>query len=86
MTNRIDHISKIKVFLGGTCNESDWREKLIELLNINYFNPVVDDWNVEAQLKEIEERKICDYCFYTCFFVLYYSFLLVSDSLLIEEF
>ena len=64
MTNRIDHISKIKVFLGGTCNESDWREKLIELLNINYFNPVVDDWNVEAQLKEIEERKICDYCLY----------------------
>ncbi len=33
-----------KVFLGGTCNESTWRDRLIKLLKINYFNPVVKDW------------------------------------------
>lgn len=53
-----------KVFLGGTCNESTWREKLIKLLNIDYFNPVVDDWTLEAAEEEIRQRKICDYCLY----------------------
>ena len=43
------------VFLGGTCNESTWRDKIIPLLKINYFNPVVDDWNEEAQ--KLEELK-----------------------------
>ena len=27
-----------KVFLGGTCNDSIWRDKLIEMLTIDYFN------------------------------------------------
>jgi hypothetical protein len=26
------------VFLGGTCNESKWRDELISLLNVTYFN------------------------------------------------
>ena len=45
-----------KVFLGGTCNKSKWRDELIDLLKIDYFNPVVDDWNEEAQK---EEKKHC---------------------------
>lgn len=53
-----------KVFLGGTTNNSDWRDKLIEDLDIDYFNPVVNEWNEEAQKKEIKERKECDYCLY----------------------
>lgn len=53
-----------KVFLGGTCGKSTWRERLIPQLNINYFNPVVDDWNEEAYQNEIRERAICDYCLY----------------------
>jgi len=32
-----------KIFLGGTCNNSTWREQLIPMLQINYFNPVVDN-------------------------------------------
>lgn len=32
------------VFLGGTCNNSTWRDKLIENLTVGYFNPVVLDW------------------------------------------
>ena len=54
----------MKVFLGGTCNESNWRERLIDMLQIDYFNPVVDDWNEECYLRELKERVFCDYCLY----------------------
>lgn len=53
-----------RVFLGGTCNESTWREKLIPLLNIDWFNPVVDDWTPECMAEEIRQREQCDYCLY----------------------
>lgn len=49
-----------KVFLGGTCNESTWREKLISLLKIDYFNPVVDDWAPDCQAEECRQKEICD--------------------------
>lgn len=55
----------MKVFLGGTCNGSSWREEMIPLLTIDYFNPVIDDWNEEAQVREIEERKTSDFVLYT---------------------
>lgn len=57
-----------KVFLGGTCNNSTWREKLISKLDsnrIDYFNPVVDNWTEECIQEEIKQRKNCDYCLYT---------------------
>ena len=57
--------SNKKIFLGGTCAESTWREELIPLLTIEYFNPVVDDWNEEAQKNEIYEREHDDYVLYT---------------------
>jgi len=53
-----------KVFLGGTCNGSMWRESLIPMLDIDYFNPVVDDCTSECQDREIRERQVCDYCLY----------------------
>ena len=53
-----------KVFLGGTCNESTWRNKLIAMLEIDYFNPVVDDWTEECYQEELRQREICDYCLY----------------------
>lgn len=46
-----------RVFLGGTCNESVWRQALIPLLRVAYFNPVVEDWTLEAQQLEVEERE-----------------------------
>ena len=52
------------VFLGGTCGDSTWREDLIPDLEINYFNPVVDDWTPECQKEEIKQRNICDYVLY----------------------
>ena len=53
-----------KVFLGGTCAESTWREELIPLLKINYFNPVVEDWTPECMEEELRQRDTCDYCLY----------------------
>lgn len=55
----------MKIFLGGTCNNSNWRDRLITHLKIDYFNPVVDDWNIECQKEEIRQRKECDLVLYT---------------------
>lgn len=52
------------VFLGGTCNGSDWRDRLIKMLRVSYFNPVVPDWNEAACLRELQERETCDFCLY----------------------
>ena len=41
-----------RVFLGGTCNDSSWRDSLIKDLKIDYFDPVVEDWTEEARLNE----------------------------------
>jgi hypothetical protein len=54
----------MKVFLGGTCNESTWREQLKPLLKIEYFDPVVKDWTPECMEEERKQRKMCDYVLY----------------------
>ena len=54
----------MKVYLGGTCNNSTWRDEVIPKLKIDYFNPVVDDWTEEAYQKELYERAQCDYLLY----------------------
>lgn len=51
-----------KVFLGGTCNESTWRDELIPNLKIDYFNPVVEDWTPECQAEEERQKnEVCNY-------------------------
>lgn len=42
-----------KIFLGGTCNGSSWREEIIPELRLPYFNPVVNEWTDEV--KRIED-------------------------------
>ncbi len=57
-----------RVFLGGTCNGSTWRNCMMIYLHnegMEYFNPVVDDWNDVAMENELREREICDFCLYT---------------------
>lgn len=49
-----------KIFLGGTCNNSTWREELIPHLKVDYFNPVVKNWNEEAQRREKEAKEECN--------------------------
>lgn len=53
-----------KVFLGGTCNNSTWRDELIPMLKIDFFNPVVDDRNDAAYKQELYEREHCDFMLY----------------------
>ena len=56
-----------RVFLGGTCNDSTWRNGMMVYLHnlgLEYFNPVVDDWDDGAQAKEFYEREHCDFCLY----------------------
>lgn len=53
-----------KVFLGGTVNGSTWREHLMPLLKVDYFNPVVEDWTPECMAEEVHQRAISDYCLY----------------------
>ena len=57
-----------KVFLGGTCNGSKWRKDLINLLKIDYFDPVVDNWTPECQKEENRQRAICDFNLYVTSF------------------
>ena len=58
----------MKVFLGGTCNNSTWRQELIPMLKergIEYFNPVVEDWTPECMEEEKKQRAECDIVLYT---------------------
>lgn len=54
----------MKIFLGGTCNNSQWREALIPDLKMDYFNPVVPTWTEDAYRNELHERATCDICLY----------------------
>ena len=49
-----------KVFLGGTCNNSTWRDELILLLKMDYFNPVVEDWTPKCQEEEYRQKELCN--------------------------
>ena len=34
------------------------------MLNVGFFNPVVDDWTPECMAEEIRQREECDLCLY----------------------
>ena len=61
-------MSEKKVFLGGTCNKTvtnqTYRDKLIPMLKIDYFNPLVEDWTEECYQEELRQREECGYCLY----------------------
>ena len=46
-----------KVFLGGTCADSKWREELIPVIQVSFFNPVVEDWTPEDKAIEDAEKE-----------------------------
>lgn len=54
----------MKVFLGGTCNGSTWRDELIPMLKVDYFNPLVENWTEADYLEELKQREECDLCLY----------------------
>lgn len=54
----------VKVFLGGTCSNSKWRDELIPMLKVDYFNPVVKKWTKEAKELEDIEKQNADFNLY----------------------
>lgn len=59
---------KTRIFLGGTCSESTWRDSLIKQLRkekISFFDPRVQNWNEEArEIEEKEKNKKCNFLLY----------------------
>ena len=53
-----------KVFLGGTCNGSSWRDVLIKDLTIDYFQPQSEGWTPDMMEEELRQRAECDFCLY----------------------
>ena len=54
-----------KVFLGGTCGSSKWRELVKPRLLIEYYDPVcVGEWTHVAYLRELQERETADFVAY----------------------
>lgn len=60
----------VKLFLGGTCGNNNWRDDFIQHLVDNgidrqvIFNPVVADWNEEAQIAEEKAKAEAEYMLY----------------------
>ena len=54
----------MKVFLGGTCNDSKWRDTITPKLSIDYYNPVKDEWSEEAFQEEVQAKLDCNYFLY----------------------
>ena len=49
----------MKVFLGGTCGKSTWRDELMKKLSgdVEAFNPVVPNWTPECQAVEDQHKQ-----------------------------
>jgi hypothetical protein len=58
------HKTEHRVFLGGTANGSKWREKLIPLLKVPFYNPVVPDWTPQDYENELHQRAVCAFLLY----------------------
>ncbi len=53
-----------KVFLGGTCNGSLWRDEMIKDLKLHYYNPIGETWTQEMMDEERRQRDESDFCLY----------------------
>jgi len=53
-----------KVFLGGTCNGSLWRDDVMKKLKIHYYNPCGETWTPDMMKEELRQREECDFCLY----------------------
>lgn len=78
-------MEKVKVFLGGTCGSSTWRDELERKLDkerVETFNPVVPNWTPECQAVEDYHRENDDICLYviTPEGEGFYSFVEVTDD------
>lgn len=73
-----------RIFLGGTCNNSTWRDELIPELKIDYFNPIVDNWTPDCiEIEDNEKYNKCNIHLYviTSKMTGVYSIAEIMDSL-----
>lgn len=52
------------VFLGGTCNDTAWRDEITPKLKITVFNPIVKNWTPDCQEIEKQKRLEADFALY----------------------
>lgn len=60
-------LRSIRVFLGGTCNGTDWRDKVIPQLQVGFFNPFITgrEWTEGDKDNELlERRSLCSHMLY----------------------
>ena len=74
----------MRIFLGGTCGGKDWRSDFINMLvpDIEYFNPVVNNWTEDCIKNENNEKENkCDYFIFniTKYMKCFYSIAEVTD-------
>ncbi len=55
----------MRVYLGGTCNGSNWRKVLQSLLNKNIetIDPTIPNWTTEVE-KQNDKKFSADFCVY----------------------
>lgn len=53
-----------KVYVGGVSNESEWKNRIVRLIEKNNMIPIVKDYSCGDLLYSLEERELCDYCIY----------------------
>lgn len=57
-----EEVRKPLVFLGGTWNDSTWRDRVIQQLTIDYYNPIIKDrpWTPEDARIENHVKSLAD--------------------------
>jgi hypothetical protein len=59
-----NHDRDPKVFLGGVSNGDSWRNKLIPLLSIDFYNPEAEEDTDRGRMEKVKQRKKCDFHLY----------------------
>lgn len=54
----------IRIFLGGTCNGSRWRDEFRGLVDYECYDPTVSSWSLENIASEDLEKEKCDFLLY----------------------
>lgn len=59
-------VAKMKVFLGGTCNNSKWREYVKKNCNLECYDPVITgrEWSEQDRQNEIDARSTAQFVVY----------------------
>lgn len=57
-------MAQLRIYLGGTADGSDWRQVLIPMLNVDYYDPTLLEDGIASREQALIEREVADYCLY----------------------